>query len=208
LRYKITKGNKMAIKNIPIKNKLLLMLFLPLLGILIFSSLMLADKWTRYSTSKALIQDSYFVSEIGSAIHELQKERGTTVGFVSSHGAKMADKLQGLRIESDKTLQLLTNDINIRITENKGTFNNSLTQLSKLRELRKQADNFTIDGLVVASQYTGIIQSLLELTNNIGKQVKDDEIMRGASIYSAYLNMKERAGRERAFISGILPSIS
>ena len=193
----------MAIKNIPIKSKLLLMLFLPMLGIVIFSSLMLIDKLTRYSTSKALIQDSYFVSEIGATIHQLQKERGTTVGFISSHGAKMADKLPELRLESDKTLQLLTNDINSRIAKGKDTFKNSLTQLSKLKALRKQADEFAIDGLVAASQYTEIIQSLLELSNDTGKQVKDDEIMRGANIYLAYLNMKERAGRERALISGV-----
>lgn len=193
----------MAIKDIPIKNKLLLMLFLPLLGIIIFSSLMLTDKWTRYSTSKALIEDSYFVSEIGATIHELQKERGTTVGFISSHGAKMADKLPNVRSENDKILQQLINDINSRMAEDKDALNNSLTQLNKLNELRKQADGFLIDGLAAASQYTEIIQSLLELSNDIGKQVKDNEIMRGVNIYSAYLNMKERAGRERAIISGV-----
>ena len=193
----------MSIKNLPVKNKLLLMLILPMLGIITFSSLMLIDKFSKYSSSKTLINDSYFFAEIGATVHNLQKERGTTVGFVSSHGAKMGDKLPVLRTESDKTIDSLMLDIKKRTHENNKSLKNTTENLKKLSELRNQADKFAIDGLTVASQYTTIIQTLLELSNDIGKAVKDDEIMRGANTYSAYLNMKERAGRERALISGI-----
>ena len=193
----------MSLKNIPIRSKLLLMLILPMLSIAGFSSLMVVEKFTRYSTSKTLIKDGEFFAEIGAVVHSLQKERGTTVGFISSHGEKMADKLPGLRAESDKTLQPLMADMNLRITEGKEGIVNTVTQLQKLAALRKQADQFGIDGLAAAGQYTAIIQSLLELSSNISKIVKDDEIMRGANTYSAYLNMKERAGRERAVLSGV-----
>ncbi|MDO9107032.1 MAG: methyl-accepting chemotaxis protein [Methylovulum sp.] len=193
----------MSLKNMPIKHKLLLMLVLPMLGIVGFSSLMVVDKYARFSMSKQLIQDSDFFAEIGAVVHNLQKERGTTVGFISSHGAKMADKLPGLRTDSDKSIQPLLLDINARIAESKAGIANTVTQLSQLKTLRQQADAFAIDGLSAAAQYTAVIQSLLELSNNIGKVVKDDEIMRGANTYSAYLNMKERAGRERAVMSGI-----
>ena len=72
-----------------------------------------------------------------------------------------------------------------------------------MTDLRKKADYFQIDGLTCAAQYTEIIQSLLELTNTIGKQSKNAELMRGANAYSAYMNMKERAGRERVNLAGI-----
>ncbi len=193
----------MSLKNRPIRSKLLLMLVLPMLGIVGFSSLMVVDKYAKFSTSKQLIEDSNFFAEIGAVVHNLQKERGTTVGFVSSHGIKMADKLPSLRTDSDKAIQPLMQDIKSRIAEGKQDVENIVTQLGKLKELRLQADKFAIDGLSVAAQYTAVIQALLELSNNISKVVKDDEIMRGANTYSAYLNMKERAGRERAVMSGI-----
>ena len=151
----------MSIKNLPVKNKLLLMLILPMLGIFSFSSLMLIDKFSQYSSSKTLIEDSYFFAEIGAAVHNLQKERGTTVGFVSSHGAKMGDKLPALRIDSDKTIDVLIIDIKKRTHENDKNLKNTIENLKKLSELRNQADKFAIDVLTVASQYTTIIQTLL-----------------------------------------------
>ncbi len=193
---------KMLLKNISIRNKLLSMLVLPMLSVIGFSSVIVFQKYREFSITNQLIADSNFFAEIGAVVHDLQKERGSTVTFVSSHGAKMADKVPLLRQDSDKSINVLIPDIQARIKKNKH-FESVQTQLTKLVELRQQANQFSIDGLKVAAQYTAIIQSLLELTNTVGKTVHNDVIMRGANTYSAYMNMKERAGRERAMLSGV-----
>ncbi len=195
----------MFFKNLPIRRKLLSMLVLPILSLLVFSGMIIFDRIHQVHLSRQLINDADFFAEIGSTTHNLQKERGTSVAFVSSKGEKMADKLPALRDESDKSIQLLTQDITNRISLNQDNqiMQNTLEMLNKLPDLRKKTNELQIDGLSCAAQYTGIIQSLLELTTNVGKFSKNAEIMRGANTYSAYLNMKERAGRERAILAGI-----
>jgi methyl-accepting chemotaxis protein len=192
----------MFLKNLLIKRKLLLMLILPLLSIVVFSGVILFDRFQEVNQSIHLIKDAEFFVQIGATAHNLQKERGTSVGFVSSKGSKLADKLPGMRSDSDKTLVTLTNIIKDRLSED-STLQNTLDSLAKLAALRQKADAFEIDGLTCAAQYTKIIESLLELTNAVGKSSENVQIMRDANTYSAYLNLKERAGRERAILSGI-----
>jgi methyl-accepting chemotaxis protein len=193
----------MFIKNLPIRRKLLSMLILPLFGLIIFSSTMLFNSFQEVNQSKKLIEDSAFFAEIGATVHNLQKERGATVAFVSSHGTKMADKLPVIRTDSDKTLVVLNTNMTKRLAAGDKSLKDTIEKLSKLQGLRQKASEFQIEGLACAAQYTQIIQGLLELTNNVAKVTHSAEIMRGANTYSAYLNMKERAGRERAILAGI-----
>jgi methyl-accepting chemotaxis protein len=193
----------MFIQNLPIRYKLLSMLILPLFGLTIFSGMILFDSFQNVNQTEQLISDSAFFAEIGATVHNLQKERGSTVAFVSSKGAKMADKLPAIRTDSDKTLTTLNRSIDNRISLGNASLKSTVDALAKLHDIRKKANEFQIDGLVCAAQYTGIIQSLLSLTNDIAKDTQNAKIMRGANTYSAYLNMKERAGRERAILSGI-----
>ena len=101
----------MYLKNLPIKHKLLLMLILPLLSLVIFSGMIIFERLQDVSESQQLIKDAEFFAEIGATTHNLQKERGTSVAFVSSKGEKMADKLPTLRTDSDKTLLSLSQTI-------------------------------------------------------------------------------------------------
>jgi methyl-accepting chemotaxis protein len=197
------KNRPMYLKNLPIKRKLLTMLVLPLLGILVFSGMIVFDRVSQVQDASQLIKDAEFFSEIGTVAHSLQKERGTSVAFVSSKGAKMADKLPTMRHDSDKAIQVLTKNINERIVKGDTALQNTLNTLAKLNTLRQKSSEFQIDGLACAAQYTGIIQSILELSSTLANSAKNTKIMRGANAYSAYLNVKERAGRERAILAGI-----
>ncbi len=193
----------MFLRNLPVKRKLLAMLVLPLLSVIAFSSTIIIERFQDVKQSQQLIHDAQFFAQLGIVTHNLQKERGTSVAFVSSKGAKMADKLPIMRLDSDKSLIPLIENLKNRIAAGNSAMQNTLDTLAKLTELRKKADDFQIDGLACAGQYTNIIQSLLELSNTVGKLSTNAEIMRGANTYSAYMNMKERAGRERAILAGI-----
>ena len=179
------------------------MLLLPLLSIVVFSGVIIVERFQDFRQSQQLIHDTQFFAQIGALTHNLQKERGTSVAFVSSKGTKMADKLPAMRSDSDKALTTLIDNIENHIVTSKLAMQSTLDILSKLPDLRKKTDDFQLDGITCAAQYTEIIQSLLELTNTLGKLSKNAEIMRGANTYSAYMNMKERAGRERANLAGI-----
>ena len=179
------------------------MLVLPLLGIVVFSGTIIFNRAMDVVQAEQLIDDTELFAQIGAAVHNLQKERGSSVAFVSSKGAKMADKVPVIRKESDQSLIPLTANLQARFASGHKELQSALEMLEKLTSLRRNADTFAFDGASCAKQYTGVIQTLLELTTEISKNSKNTEIMRGASVYSLYMNMKERAGRERAMLSGV-----
>ena len=74
--------------NLKIGPKLLLVLTIPIIGMLIFATMNLRDNLRTLDnmrTTQALVTVS---TSAGNLIHELQKERGLSVGFLASKGEK------------------------------------------------------------------------------------------------------------------------
>ena len=88
--------------NLKIRNKLLIMLFFPVAGLLYFSTSSVWDKWRQSNEMASLEILSDLAVKTSALVHELQKERGMTGGFLGSKGAKFASELPAQRSETDK----------------------------------------------------------------------------------------------------------
>jgi len=84
---------KQLLQNLPIKIKIALIILLPLCGYLITSGLDLASTYSGLRSAKDIISMAEFSGQISLLVHELQKERGASSGFLSSKGQKFADTL-------------------------------------------------------------------------------------------------------------------
>lgn len=69
------------IKELSFKNKIILLLSLPLLGLLYFSSTVIIDEYKRSLETEKLVQLVIMGNNISSLVHELQKERGATAVY-------------------------------------------------------------------------------------------------------------------------------
>ena len=83
------------------RSKLILLLVFPLSGMFYFSTLGILDK-------NGLLEESYRIEKLsefaitGSAlVHELQKERGATSGFLGSEGRKFSTERPEQRARTD-----------------------------------------------------------------------------------------------------------
>jgi hypothetical protein len=85
-----------------IRNKLLVVLLLPVLGMLFFSLTIIAQKRTVSLELAELEVLSDLAVRSGDLIHELQKERGMSAGYLSSNGRTFGDELVAQRALTDQ----------------------------------------------------------------------------------------------------------
>ena len=87
---------------------------------------------------------------VSGLVHELQKERGTSAGFIGSKGAKFADSIGQTRSDTDRALKAFR----ARIPEATGRldfagfkvpFEKAMSQLDKLASVRANVDSFSIN---------------------------------------------------------------
>jgi len=88
-------------KNMKISIKMLLMVAIPIAGMLVFVARDISDKTASLRDLNMTSVLTGLAVKSGSLIHELQKERGLSAGFVASKGEKFRDDLARQRGETD-----------------------------------------------------------------------------------------------------------
>jgi hypothetical protein len=90
------------IQNLKIRTRIAAALLLPTIGLLVISSLAVADKW-QLATDMAQLQDlAMLANHLSRFVHELQKERGMSAVYQGSQGKQMGESLPQQRQLTDK----------------------------------------------------------------------------------------------------------
>lgn len=84
-----------------IVHKLLLIVLVPILAMLYFSVDSVLEKARDVDEMRMLEQLTGLSIKVGNLVHELQRERGMSAGFIGSKGANFADALPGQRERTD-----------------------------------------------------------------------------------------------------------
>ncbi len=87
------------------RSKLILLLVFPLSGMFYFSTLGILDKNDLLEESYRIEKLSEFAITGSALVHELQKERGATSGFLGSEGRKFSTELPEQRARTDERFQ-------------------------------------------------------------------------------------------------------
>ncbi|WP_319532573.1 nitrate- and nitrite sensing domain-containing protein [uncultured Cohaesibacter sp.] len=140
---------------------------------------------------------------ISGLVHELQKERGTSAGFIGSKGAKFSDSIGPRRADTDRALKAFQAAIpsasgRLDFEEFKTPYTKAKAELAKLETVRSEVDNFSRSVPQMAGYYTPLIAALLETVESVGLISDDGRVVRSLTAYMAFLQAKERAGIERA----------
>ncbi len=191
------------LNNIKIKNKLLLLVSFPLMGLLYFSGLSVYKSYNMgndVSNTNVLVNVSVKISAL---IHETQKERGMTAGFIGSDGKNFGDKLSSQRVLTDKALENLksfinTVDFSLYPKQFEDKVNNAISNMSGVINTRSQVSSLSIKLGVAIAYYTNTNTQFLNIVNSTVKLSTVAEATKNIAAYSAFLQSKERAGIERA----------
>ena len=85
------------LKNLTIKTKLILLVLVSVLSVIILSLIFINKAYQEYLINKNLQKSVIFSVKISNLVHELQKERGRTAGFLGSNGKKFAKEILAQR---------------------------------------------------------------------------------------------------------------
>ena len=189
--------------NLMIKNKLLLLVSFPLTGLLYFSGLSVYDS---YITGENVHNVDKLVSmdvKISELVHETQKERGMTAGFLGSSGKKFANELVEQRKLTNTAFKKLisfgeTMDFTIypkRFSQKRAE---AKSMMKNIDSIRTKVDNLSISTGEAIKYYTIMNTLFLDIVNVSVKLSKVAEVTKDIAAYGAFLQAKERAGIERA----------
>jgi len=196
------------LNNLAFKNKLVLLMLVPLLATLYFSlnSLnYLTSQKNKLSEVKQLIS----LTVVNNAlVHELQKERGATALYIGSRGSKFTDELKAQRKLTDNAHSNLKKELVSFSSDNKKLMQIITaieSDLSGLANIRNQSDTFSIPLSEAITYYTKQNHNMLSLTSFFSS-LSPTETVKNAISYYNFLEAKERAGIERAVVSASFAS--
>jgi len=194
------------LNNLPLKTKLMVLLLGPLVGMIYFAQFELRVDIKLQGELRKVNQLAILSTSISALIHELQKERGKTAGFIASKGGKFVSKLPAQRGETDSRLTQLKSvlerfDRNEYPADLQQQLAAGLRLLAKLPATRQSVSALSIPAKEALGYYTDMNGKLLGIIGLMPKLTAQGEISTRAAAYINFLQSKERAGLERAVLS-------
>ncbi|WP_104721759.1 methyl-accepting chemotaxis protein [Helicobacter mesocricetorum] len=199
----------MIFSNLKIRTKMLLLLCVPLVIFTCISVLLIQNSYKEYRRIELLEKGILFSANISATIHELQKERGASAGYLGAKNEKFQKLLFEQRLLTDKEIKNLKDFLQSfnfadypRILQE--SLNNSLKQLEYLQSIRGGVDSSSIKIGEVLGYYTQTISSLIENITEIANISRDYVVVRSLIAFIELVNAKENSGQERAVLSNVL----
>jgi len=195
------------LKNTKIGVKISLALALPVLGLLFFSGYTAVGKFQTAQEMGRVLALADLAPTISALVHEMQKERGASAGFIGSKGNKFTKKMPDQRpVTDDKYEALQKAFTQFDTSQYAATLRAKITAatdaLMELAAVRSQVSNIEISIPKMAGYYTPTIGKLLSVIEEMALLSTDVSISQSITAYTAFLQGKERAGIERAMGSG------
>jgi len=186
-------------ENIRLKYQFLILLTFPLILIVLLLSQKIFDELNVYSNVSHISQMVELSTKISTVIHEIQKERGASAGFLGSNGKEFSMILSQQRDLTDQKIKKLAQLIND--TPNKYRLKLSIDL--DLSSIRNQVSNLQISIQDVVDYYSILNKQLLGIIANFTTYAQDRSIRNCMNSFILFLNIKERAGIERAVLTNV-----
>lgn len=148
----------------------------------------------------------FLSSEVLNLVHELQKERGITAGFIGAKGQQFKNQLSEQRLKTEQKLEHLQDQSGSwSLADN---MNRVLTRFEQLlldrKKLRNRVDSLDVTLSEALTYYTNINNQGLMLVLEASKASNDHVI--STQLFSLYnfSSAKESAGIERAVLNNVI----
>lgn len=192
------------LKRFTVSQKLVFIFAVVSVAILAISVITILDERNRAQSMGRVAEVSRFIPTVSDVIHEYQKERGQSAGFIGSGGNSTFEaRLNEQRRQTDIAVAKLNSAIGefgdiLGGTVMDGPWRNVRQQLNLLTANRDNVSALTVNVGQMAGAYTQSIRSMFDFLYSVQTEVLKDSFLSKYVALSALLEMKERAGIERA----------
>lgn len=165
------------ISKLSIKQKLIAIMLIPLVIVILLAAKLAYDSYRSLENLKSLDKVVILSTKIGALVHETQKERGMTAGFIGSKGVKFKDELPRQREEVNKQITFL-NEFLSDFDKSKYSddfvknLNSGLEKLKDLQGVRNSVNSLNISAPIAIAYYTDTNTLLLNTLGNYCKVFK------------------------------------
>jgi methyl-accepting chemotaxis protein len=191
---------------IPMSRKFMLALAMPIVVLLWMAGSGIQERLQVVQNMAQMERLTQLAHRAGDLVHELQTERGMSVGYVGSRGDRFASQLSEQRRQTDTQftrfqqqwadVEAMANDPlvapHVSVIEQR---------MAEMRGLRTSVDSFDLDQAEVIAAYTQLVEGLLGMVGRTPSFTEEGRVSRRLSAYHALLSLKETAGVERAVLT-------
>lgn len=144
-------------------------------------------------------------------IHETQKERGASAGFLGSKGKKFSVIMQKQRVLTDTKYSAYKDylkelDLADFSTELRDEISALKSEANKLSSMRSKISTLSLSVKDEVAYYTNMNKKILNIVSLTAKLAQNHTLVKALDTYTNFLKSKERAGVERAVLSGTFAS--
>ena len=195
-----------VLRDLRVRYKILLLVLVPLLGLIYFAIGGILDR-SRTAGQMAAIQKLSGLAVATSAlVHEAQKERGMTAGFLGSSGKQFQAELPAQRSATDRKVGELRGflqgfDAAAYGSQFAGALTAALAQLDQLEGMRRGVSGLSVAAGDAVGHYTALNGAFLDVIAHIANLAADGQVARAITAYISFLRGKEAAGIERATLT-------
>ncbi|HLH96262.1 MAG TPA: nitrate- and nitrite sensing domain-containing protein [Xanthobacteraceae bacterium] len=187
----------------PIRSRIAVASLIPLLAFAGFAAKDLMEKRAELHAADEAASLIEMAPLISSLVHELQKERGSSLGFIAAKGQALAEAMREQRPATDKALgayraRLAGLDHATLASAFARSLDDAGAALGRIAPMREDIDALKVGGPQAAAYFTGAIGNLVTAIQAAGEAGQDPRILRQSIAFSAFVQRKEYAGQERA----------
>jgi diguanylate cyclase (GGDEF)-like protein len=176
-----------------LKVKIILLSVLPFLTLLYFAASEIKETVHERDNLTVVYNRILEAEKISNVVHELQKERGFSAGFLMSGGAIQKKRLILQRVLSDHKIDELN-----EFLKEIDTPSNVASLYKGLESIRGKVTSLTTDPIGSHDYYSKMIAALLDRVSEIAKVVIIPEIKDELAAHLNLLHAKESLGQIRA----------
>lgn len=196
------------LSNLKISSKLLLLTSIPTIALIIFAVIALTSKISVSGQMQHVETMATISSNVSALVHEMQKERGMTAGFLASGGKNFAGKIGGQRSTVDSKFSDLqdyvkSHDMAELDKQFVSRLEEGMSMFGQIGEIRQRVSALNIKTGEAIGYYTKMNGKFLSsVITMVGESVTAEASELVVAYYS-FLQSKERAGVERAVLAGV-----
>ncbi|RLA72317.1 MAG: chemotaxis protein [Epsilonproteobacteria bacterium] len=190
------------LNNMTIKRKLIFLSIVVLSVIVLFSIKTSYDTWSNYKNIKETASLIKLSVKMSAVLHELQKERGASAGFLGSKGTKFVDILPKQHTSTD----IKINELRAYISEHSSKYAIEVSReidLDSVPAMRVKVKSQNAKTKDAVKFYTSLNKNIIDTISRFSTIPQNAELRTNFNSFVIFISSKERAGIERAVLSGV-----
>jgi methyl-accepting chemotaxis protein len=188
--------------NVTIYTRILILCLIPMLAVLGLGVSKLINERKYIVASQTVEMVAMIAPSVSNLIHELQRERGMSAGFIGSGGQSFGEAINEQRARTDRqraAFEAAFSGISAaKARAIEAPMQRVRSALNQLGQTRSAVSALTLTPDEMANFYTPLIANLMSVTTSMATVIEDTQMLQALFAYVGVLEGKERSGHERS----------